>query len=243
LQEALLFSDLGVLEYELFRAVRNMKDLVIFGMGQIADVIHYYFTEEAGRRVVAFTVDSAYRTTKEHLGLPVVPFEELTASCPPDTHELFVAMSFRQVNKAREAKVREAETKGYTLASHVSPRATVWSQFKAKPNTIVMEHNVIQPFVTVGRNVIMWSGNHVGHHTSIADHCFIASHAVISGSVTIGEGTFVGVNATIRDNVKIGARNVLGAATLILADTPDNAVFMGQATEMSRVPSNRLRSI
>src|SRR6267143_957085 len=101
------------------RPVRNMKDLVIFGMGQIADVIHYYFTEEAGRRVVAFTVDSAYRTTEEHLGLPVVPFEELTASCPPDTHELFVAMSFRQVNKAREAKVREAETKGYTLASHV----------------------------------------------------------------------------------------------------------------------------
>jgi sugar O-acyltransferase (sialic acid O-acetyltransferase NeuD family) len=172
-----------------------------------------------------------------------VPFEELEANYPPDSHELFVAMSFRQVNKARESKVREAEAKGYTLASHVSPQATVWSQFKVNPNTIIMENNVIQPFVTIGRNVIMWSGNHVGHHSSIADHCFIASHAVISGSVHIGEGTFVGVNATIRDNVRIGARNVLGAGTLILADTPDNAVFIGPATEMSRVPSNRLRSI
>jgi acetyltransferase-like isoleucine patch superfamily enzyme len=51
------------------------------------------------------------------------------------------------------------------------------------------------------------------------------------------------VNVTIRDNIRIGARNVLGAGALILSDTPDNAVFMGQATEMSRVPSNRLRSI
>lgn len=220
-----------------------MKDLIVFGIGQIADVIHYYFAEEAGRNVVAFTVDSAYRTVEEHRGLPVVPFEELNAHYPPETHELFVAISYRQVNKTREAKVREAEAKGYTLASHVSPRATVWPKLRLNPNTIIMENNVIQPYVTIGRNVIMWSGNHVGHHSSIADHCFIASHAVISGSVTIGEGTFIGVNATIRDNVRVGARNVLGAATLILADTPDNAVFMGKATEMSKVPSNRLRSI
>jgi sugar O-acyltransferase (sialic acid O-acetyltransferase NeuD family) len=152
-------------------------------------------------------------------------------------------MGYGQVNKAREGKVREAEEKGYSLASHISPRAMVWSQFKANPNTIIMENDVVQPFVTIGKNVTMWSGNHVGHHTSIADHCFIASHAVISGSVHIGEGTFIGVNATIRDNIRIGAHNVLGAGTLILGDTPDNAVFMGSATEMSRVPSNRLRSI
>jgi sugar O-acyltransferase (sialic acid O-acetyltransferase NeuD family) len=220
-----------------------MKDLVIFGVGQIAEVIHYYFTEEGCRNVVAFSVDAAYRTANEHLGLPVVPFEELPDKFPPSAYEIFIAMGFRQVNKAREAKVREAEAKGYTLASHVSPRATVWTKFKANPNTIIMEHNVIQPYVTVGKNVIMWSGNHVGHHTSIGDHCFIASHAVISGSVTVGEGTFIGVNATIRDNVRVGARNVLGAATLILTDTPDNGVYMGPATEMSRVPSNRLRSI
>jgi sugar O-acyltransferase (sialic acid O-acetyltransferase NeuD family) len=220
-----------------------MKDLVIFGTGQIAEVIHYYFTEEARRKVVAFTVDSSYLTAKGHFGLPVVPFEEVADRFPPDTHEMFVAISYHKVNKTREAKVREAEAKGYALASHVSPRATVWSRFKTNPNTIIMEHNVLQAFVTVGRNVIMWSGNHVGHHSAIGDHCFIASQAVISGSVTVGEGSFVGVNATIRDNVRIGAHNVIGAATLILADTPDNGVFMGAATEMSRVPSNRLRSI
>ena len=54
-----------------------MKDLVIFGTGQVAEVIHYYFTEEGGRKVAAFTVDAKYRTTEELLGLPVVPFEEL----------------------------------------------------------------------------------------------------------------------------------------------------------------------
>jgi len=156
---------------------------------------------------------------------------------------MFVAISFKGVNKLREAKVAEAEAKGYPLTSHVSPRASVWSKLVVNPNTIIMENNVIQPFVTIGRNVIMWSGNHIGHHTRIGDNCFIASQAVISGNCEIGAGTFIGVNATLRDNITIGARNVIGAAALILKSSTDNAVFIGPATEPARVTSDRLRSI
>ena len=220
-----------------------MRNVVIFGMGQIAEVIHYYLTQEANRNVVAFTVDEQFRSAGHLFGLPVVDFAQVEQSHPPETHEMFVAMSYKKVNRLRQAKVEEAEAKGYTLASHVSPRATVWSGFEANPNTIIMENNVIQPFARVGRNVVVWSGNHIGHHATVEDHCFIASHVVVSGSVTIGEGSFVGVNSTIRDNVKVGKHNVLGAGTLILANTPDDGVFMGEATAMSKVPSHRLRSI
>lgn len=220
-----------------------MRDVVIFGMGQVAEVIWSYLTEEGGRNVVAFTVDAEYRTADEVFGIPVVDFETVQEKHPPATHDMFVAVSFKGVNKLREAKVAEAEAKGYALTSHVSPRATVWSKFVAQPNTIIMENNVIQPFVTVGRNVIMWSGNHVGHHTRIGDNCFIASHAVISGNCEIGAGTFIGVNATLRDNITIGTRNVIGAGALILKSSDDNAVFIGPATEASRVTSDRLRGI
>jgi sugar O-acyltransferase (sialic acid O-acetyltransferase NeuD family) len=220
-----------------------MRDVVIFGMGQVAEVVWSYLTEEGGRNVVGFTVDAGYRTADEVFGLPVVDFETVQDRFPPETHEMFVAVSFRGVNAAREAKVAEAEAKGYRLTSHVSPRATVWSKLQLQPNTIIMENNVIQPFVTVGKNVIMWSGNHVGHHTTIGDNCFIASHAVISGNCEIGAGTFIGVNATLRDNITIGTRNVIGAGALVLKSSPDNAVFIGPATEISPVPSNRLRGI
>ena len=220
-----------------------MRDVVIFGIGQVAEVIHHYLSEEGGRNVVAFTVDAEFRTADEVFGIPVVNFEDVQTLYPPETHEMFVAVSFKGVNKAREAKVAEAEAKGYTLTSHVSPRASVWSKLVVNPNTIIMEENVIQPFVTVGRNVIMWSGNHIGHHTHIGDNCFIASHVVISGACDIGAGSFIGVNATLRDNIKIGTRNVIGAGALILKSSDDNAVFIGPATEPARVTSDRLRSI
>jgi cytochrome c biogenesis protein ResB len=108
---------------------------------------------------------------------------------------------------------------------------------------VFFDENNLQPFSRLGRNVWLWAGNHVGHHSTIGDHCFLASHVVVSGSVDVGESSFIGVNATIRDNVRIGARNVIGAGVVILADTRDAEVYIGPKTEASRVPSHRLRGI
>ena len=219
-----------------------MSDVIIFGAGQIAEVIHYYLTHESDHRVVGFTVDGPYLTTDTLFGLPVVPFETVETIFPPSTHEIFVAVSFRKLNAPRAAKLAEAEAKGYTAISHVSPRAVTPAGFVARPNTFIMEHNTIQPFVEIGSNVIVWSGNHIGHHTTIGDNCFIASHVVISGAVSIGPNCFLGVNATLRDNIKIGSHCVIGAGALILKDAEDYSVFPGTGTEPARIRSDRLRN-
>lgn len=40
-----------------------MKKLVIFGLGEIAELACYYFTEDSDYQVVGFTVDEDYKTT------------------------------------------------------------------------------------------------------------------------------------------------------------------------------------
>ena len=71
----------------------------------------------------------------------------------------------------------------------------------------------------------------------------MASHVVVSGGVDIGEQCFIGVNATLRDHINIGAKCVIGAGALLLADAEPEGVYIGAATERSRVPSTRLRGI
>lgn len=205
----------------------DVNDLVIFGTGQIAQVVHYYVGHESGRRVAGFAVDGSYLREDKHLGLPVVAFEDVCAAFPPDRFDMFVAMSFKEFNAPRVRKTAQAQALGYALASHVSPRAHVWSGFTLHPNTVIMEGCIVEPYVTVGKNVILWAGSHVAHHSSIADHCFIAPGATICGSVAVGERTFVGANATIRDNVTVGKRSVIGAGSLILHDTSDDAIVRG----------------
>jgi sugar O-acyltransferase (sialic acid O-acetyltransferase NeuD family) len=220
-----------------------MSDLVVFGTGDIAELADFYFANDSESRVVAFTVDGAFLKQDSFCGKPVVPFEELSQHYPAHRHAFFAAVSYTKLNKVRAEKVATARSQGYRIASYVSSKATVFSDFKAGENVFILEDNTIQPFARIGNNVTLWSGNHIGHHSVIEDDCFITSHVVISGGVRIGAGSFVGVNVTIRDHVKIGQRCVLGAGSLILADTPDESVFSPGATERAKIPSSRLRRI
>jgi len=221
----------------------SAKPLVIFGVGDIAELAHYYFTTDAARRVDAFSVDRAYVREAQFKGRPVVPFEEVATHYPPASHELFIAVSYAQLNEVRKEKYLAAKTAGYALPSYVSSQATVLNEGAIGENCFILEDNTIQPFVVIGNNVTLWSGNHIGHHSKIRDHCFLASHIVISGGVEIGESCFIGVNATLRDHVRVGERCVIGAGALLLADAEPEGVYMAEATERSRVPSSRLKKI
>jgi sugar O-acyltransferase (sialic acid O-acetyltransferase NeuD family) len=219
------------------------KSLVIFGCGDFGELAHYYFNTETDHKVVAFAVDAQYINESSFCDLPVVAFEDVAKHYPPETHNLFVALAYSKVNLIRKQKFYDAKKKGYELVSFVSSKVSVPNNSAIGQNCFIFEDNTIQPFVRIGNNVTLWSGNHIGHHSVIQDHTFIASHAVISGRVVVGEQCFIGVNATLRDHIKVGDRCVIGAGALILSDTESEGVYLGAASERSRVPSSRLRGI
>ena len=179
----------------------------------------------------------------EFCGLPVTAFESITSTHPPNTHDIFIALSYSKLNAIRKEKFLAAKRKGYNLASFISSRATILNEGKIGENCFIFENNTIQPYVHIGSNVTLWSGNHIGHHSVIHDHTFISSHVVVSGGVKIGEQCFIGVNATLRDHITIGDRCVVGAGALMLSDAEPEGVYIGNSTERSRVPSSRLRVI
>lgn len=219
------------------------RKLVIFGAGDIAELAAFYFSQDSDYEVAAFTVDRAFAGGESTFGRPLVPFEDLEKQFAPDSHSLFVALSYNGLNALRRDRYLAGKAKGYRIATYLSSRATAWPGFAPGENCFILEDNTLQPFARVADNVTLWSGNHIGHHSSIGAHSFIASQVVVSGGVEIGEQCFIGVNATIRDHVKIGARCVIGAGALIAADAEADGVYAAPAAERSRVPSGRLRRI
>jgi sugar O-acyltransferase (sialic acid O-acetyltransferase NeuD family) len=205
-----------------------MSKVVIFGVQDFASLAHFYLMEDSPHEVVAFCVTREY-LPKESLfeGLPIVAFEELETEFPSSEYAFFAPMSHRKMNTLRQSVFQQAEGKGYSMISYVSSKATVFSNVKIGKNCFILEDNTIQPFVTIGNNVVLWSGNHIGHHSVIKDHVLFTSHVVLSGHCVVEPNCFFGVNATLRDGLHFAEGTLVAMGACVTKDTEPWGVYTG----------------
>jgi len=213
--------------------MEKTRRLIIVGDSAFAEIAYEYFTYDSDYEVVAFSVETPYLKRDSLFGLPVVPFESLEQSFDPQQHEVYAASVYTQLNRLRTRLSAEAKAKGFKLASYVSSRAFVWRNVRIGEHCFIFEDNTVQPFVRLGYNVVLWSGNHIGHHSVIKDNCFVSSHVVVSGFVEVEENCFLGVNSTIVNNVKIGKDCWLGPNVTIVKDAPEASFFKPGKNEIS----------
>ena len=205
----------------------STRPLILIGDSAFAEVAFQYFSHDSPYEVVAFSVERAHIKRETLFDRPIVPFETLEERYDPASHAFFAAMVYTDRNRLRTRIYESAKAKGYTPASYISARAMVWPGASVGEHCFIFEHNVVQPFTSIGNNVILWSGNHIGHHSSIGDHCFVASHVVVSGFVQVGDSCFLGINASIGNNLSIGANSIIGAGALVLRDVPAGKTVSG----------------
>ena len=208
---------------------KKRKKAVIFGTESFAEVVDYYLTMDSKYDIVAFTDESK---KEEFKGRPVVPFDNVEKFYSPEEFELFVAIGARKMNNLRKQFMDATKEKGFKLLSYICSKSVYWGdKTSIEENVFVFENNTVQPFVSIGRGTILWSGNHIGHHSQIGTHCFITSHVVVSGHCKIGSQTFLGVNSTISDGIVVGEKNLIGPNSFIQKNTPNNAVYLSEPTK------------
>lgn len=203
------------------------KKVIIFGTNDFAELALYYLTFDSDYEVHGFTKNANYIIDGEkYYERPVVPFEELNKHFPPTEYYLFAPMSGNKMNNIRKNIYLEGLNKGYRFISYVSSKCTDYS-VSIGDNCFILENNVLQPFTEIGNNVILWSGNHIGHHSKIEDHSFFTSHVVLSGHCLVKERSWFGVNSTIRDGLTIGEGSLIAMGSLITKSTDENGFYMG----------------
>ena len=217
-----------------------MAKLIIFGTGDIGELAQFYFTKDSEHEVVGFTLDGAFIKEDSFCNLPVIPFEEAAKHSPTKEYQMFVGLGYTSMNQLRAEKYFAAKKLGYVLPGYVSSKCTCLTEKPIGDNCFILEDNTIQPFVSVGSNVTLWSGNHIGHHTVIEDHCFITSHVVISGRCRVGAYSFLGVNATLRNAIKLGKSTLVGMGVTMTKGTEDQDVFFPLKTEKMKMRSSEV---
>lgn len=219
--------------------VEKTKKLFIVGIGETASMAYEYFTYDSSYHVVGFAVNKEYITSNKFKDLPVKPVEDVLINYPKNEFEVFVAFGSGMLNYQRTKMYRYFKSLGYKFATYISSRAFVWRNVKIGENCFILEDNTLQPFTEVGNNVVMWSGNHLGHSSVIRDNCFITSHVVISGFCEIGENTYMGVNSAVADRLVIAKDNYIAMGAMVNKSTAENSIYTGNPAQASKVSAKR----
>lgn len=214
-------------------------EVIIFGLNDLAELAHYYFDKDSQYNVAGFTVNNDYLTKTTFKDLPVVAFEEVEKYFPTNRYLLFAPITGTKMNNNRKKIYLEGKSKGYQFASYISSKATIFDN-EIGENCFILEDNTLQPFTKIGNNVILWSGNHIGHHSIIEDHVFFTSHVVLSGHCHVKERVWIGVNATIRDGITLGEGSLIAMGSLITKNTDNNGVYMGSPAKKQEKSANEI---
>jgi sugar O-acyltransferase (sialic acid O-acetyltransferase NeuD family) len=215
------------------------RKLVIVGDSAFAEVACEYFSRDSRYEVAGFAVEQAYLKRDVLMGLPVVAFETMAERFPPQDHEVYVAIVYTQLNRLRTRLAETAKAMGYCLASYVSRHAFVWPNVAIGEHCFIFENNVVQAFVRIGNNVVLWSGNHIGHHSVIGDNVFVSSHVVISGFCEVRANCFLGVNAALGNNLTVAKDCWIGPGVVLTQSTKEGEIHRAPESEVAKVSARR----
>lgn len=202
------------------------KKLLIFGAGEFATLARFYFERDGGRTVAAFVVDDEYCQEGQLEGLPIVPFSEARRTHGPADCDMHIAISYGAMNAVRQRKYDQCRELGYVLPSYISTRASVWPGVVEGDNCLILEQTALQPTARIESNVLIGTGNQIGHRTRVRSHAYISSGVCIGGNCTIGERAFLGLGAVIRDHCTIGDGSFVTMGALVTRSFPPRSVIL-----------------
>lgn len=202
------------------------KQLIIFGVGTLAELAHYYATYEMDFNVLSFVVDDDYLINDNLLNVPIIPLSTFINKYKNSNINIFVAIGYKSLIN-REIVFNKISNLGYILINIISKSSYIAKNITLGRNNFIMPGVIIESNVIIENNNVFWSNSTICHNTKIQDHNFIASNVTIGGEVKIGNRNFFGFSSTILQQKTIGSDILIGAQSLLTSDALESFRYMG----------------
>lgn len=204
------------------------KDIVIFGSGGHARVVHDIALDCAVFNVIGFVAPVA---GGEFCGLPVFGDDTWTSSgCRRGV--IGIGDNYLRMQVADNVRRRDADFEFVTLVHGSAQRL---GGVQLGRGSVVMPGALLNSAVVVGDHCILNTGCVIDHDCVIGDYASIAPGATLGGGVTVGQGTAIALGAKLIHGITIGAGSVVGAGALVLHDVAAGVLAYGS-------PCRRVRS-
>jgi len=205
------------------------KKAIIIGTTMYSAELRVIMNKE-GIDVLAFSVDSKYKTESFFYGLPVCEIEKLEKLFDMSNIEIILGLGYSQMNDVRKEKFYECKEKGYNIGTFCSREATVLTD-KIGLGSVIMPRCYVGPYSEIGYCNVIRAGSILSHHDEIGDFNWIADGCIFGGGVKMGNNSFIGLGSTIRNEIFIKDYTFLGAHSYLGRNTIENTPYLGAPAE------------
>ena len=158
-------------------------------------------------------------------GLPVVGNDDSLASFfESGVRHIHVAIGD---NFARESLANMVRKLNFSLATLISPAATISRSARLGEGVVVMGGAILNAEANIGDLTIINTGANIDHDCKIGRAVHIAPGCTLAGNVTVGDHSFLGAGTTVIPGVTLGHNVVVGAGACVIEDIPAGQKVVG----------------
>jgi sugar O-acyltransferase (sialic acid O-acetyltransferase NeuD family) len=99
---------------------------------------------------------------------------------------------------------------------------------------LILSQTLIEPYASIGRQVLMNVGSKVFHDVIVGDYCELMPGSTILGKAKIGNRCRIGSNSTILPGINICDDVIIGAGAVVNKDILEPGTYVG-------VPAKRIK--
>jgi len=114
-----------------------------------------------------------------------------------------------------------------TILNVIHPSSIISNYATFGTGNFIAASVTVNALAKIADNCILNTGCIVEHECSIESGAHIAPGTVLAGNVTVGKNSFIGANTVVKQGVKIGDGVTIGAGSVVIKDTPDNEIWVG----------------
>jgi len=194
------------------------KTLVVVGSGGQASVVL-----DAARLMNAWT---SIIVLDQHMNSKVLPVDELYSNRSNYINQAQFIVAVGN-NNDRKRLLDELINEGASIATVLHPSAVIAPSAIIEEGSCVLAGSILNPFVQIGKGVIINTKASVDHHGVIGEYTHVAPGATLAGEVTVGSLGFIGTGASISNQINITSNVIIGAGGVVIADIIQEGTYVG----------------
>ncbi|MDF2144153.1 acetyltransferase [Knoellia sp. p5-6-4] len=149
-------------------------------------------------------------------------FEWLEANA--ETVQYVVGIGSSAVRRAMD---RRATASGAKAATLVHPQATLGSDIRIGPGSVICAGARLTTNIALGRHVHIDQNATVGHDSLLGDFVRLNPMACVSGNVTLDTASLIGANATVLQGLRVGRNATVGAGSVVTRSVLADRIVKG----------------